>query len=882
MMTSDIQPSSGNIASMRTMERSSKLCRHPGIALLLLVTTLATPSRLPAQDTITTIAPSSEIAWSTDSVAPQRFVSVHGHRAAIFGYSEDGLEFWAYPFQIVSSLKVRFHSEGTTTEIDGEKVLRRIIYSPEAVTRVYTGPDFVVKEKIFVPLDERGAIIRYGVASAKPLDIVIRFVPVLDLMWPGGIGGQATRWGSADSEYLLSEETHRFTARIGSPDIVSHDETPNAGRQLGREPGLSFTIRATGDPSTARVIIAGGSTLQDENLVATKLRQDDGSLEKLAADHYSTLLNRALQIETPDEATNRALAWSELALEQAWVCNPDLGCGLVAGYGPSRTARRPQYDWFFAGDGIVDLPALLASGQYEHAREELEFILRYQDKNTGMIWHELSQSAGWIDWSKYPYMFVHVELTFDFLRAVENYYFTTGDREFVKKHWPAIQSAYGYCRSLIDPKDGLPHIPAGKEGAREQERLTEELALSASWITASHAFAHLAAASDHKSAASEADAISRQAAKTIPTRYWDAKRNFWITGYTRSGAPLSDRQIGPVWILAHGLFSDTQRDFVLQQLASSEYQTDWGTRGRASSSSTYDPNSYANGSVWAVSTSAVAAAFWSAHRPAIAFPVWNALVPWTSLDSLGHMHETLAGDYYHEELESVPEQTWSSATFFASAVNGLLGLQVDAVSNRVTLAPHLPPSWNTVTVRNLHVGSSEINFKLALSVSEMRLEMENFGDPIKILFMPEIPLGAKLGGVELQDRLIRATLEPHEQDAHAKVEFDLAHGKSALAIQFTGGIAIQSELPPVMIGDSSRAIEITNVYLRGPVYTVDFNYQPSSVNTFAIRTTWRIKEVQGATCEATSRDWYQLRVAVPTEEKGESSYRRGEVRVSFQ
>lgn len=849
------------------------------MCLLFLSPTIPTIS--PAQDKTATIADLSKLAWSTDSVGPTRFVSVHGRRAAIFGYSEDGLEVWAYPFQIVSSVKVSFRPLGTTTEIDDERILRRIIYSPEAVTRIYAGPDFIVKEKLFVPLGEPGAIIRYEVASARPLDIVIHFVPVLDLMWPGGIGGQATRWSSADSAYLLSEETHRFSARIGSPDIVSHDETPNADRHLGRDPGLSFTIRSSGDPNTARVIIASGSTQQDENEVATRLRQDS-SLEKLAADHYSALLNSALQIETPDAQINRALAWSEVALEQAWVCNPDIGCGLVAGYGPSRTPRRPQYDWFFAGDGMVDLPALLASGQYEHARDELEFILKYQDKKTGMIWHELSQSAGWIDWSKYPYMFVHVELTFDFLSAVENYLSTTGDREFVKKHWPAIQSAYGYCRSLIDPKDGLPHIPAGKEGAREQERLTEELALSASWITTSQAFAHLAGAIDDKSAASQADAISRQAAKTIPARYWDEKQNFWITGRTLSGAPLADRQIGPVWTLAHGLFSDTQRDSVLQQLGSSDFRTDWGMRGRAASSSTYDPNSYANGSVWAVSTSAVANAFWSAHRPAIAFQVWNALVPWSSLDSLGHMHETLAGDYYHEELESVPEQTWSSATFFNAAVTGVLGLQVDALSHRITLSPHLPPTWNTITIQNVHIGSSEIDFNLVASAGEVRLDMENSGGPVKILFAPEIPLGAKLGRAQLQGRPIKAILEPHAQDTHARIEFDLPHGKAALTIEFTGGVAIQSETEPVMIGDPSRAIQITDVSLHGSVYTVNFNYRPSSVNTFAIRTPWRVKDVQGATCKPTLQDWYELTVSAPAQTNDKSSYRTGEVRVSFQ
>src|SRR5258708_3569583 len=108
---------------------------------------------------------SVKLAWSTDSVGPARFVSVHGRRAAVFGYSEDGLEVWAYPFQILSSYKLSFLAQGTTTAINGQSLLRRIIYSPEAVTRIYAGPDFIVRENIFVPLEEPGAIIRYEVAS---------------------------------------------------------------------------------------------------------------------------------------------------------------------------------------------------------------------------------------------------------------------------------------------------------------------------------------------------------------------------------------------------------------------------------------------------------------------------------------------------------------------------------------------------------------------------------------------------------------------------------------------------------------------------------------------------------------------------------------------
>ena len=59
-------------------------------------------------------------------------------------------------------------------------------------------------------------------------------------------------------------------------------------------------------------------------------------MENAALTHYATLAENALRIVTPDETVNKNLAWAEVALDQARVCNPDLGCGSVGGYGPSR------------------------------------------------------------------------------------------------------------------------------------------------------------------------------------------------------------------------------------------------------------------------------------------------------------------------------------------------------------------------------------------------------------------------------------------------------------------------------------------------------------------------------------------------------------------
>lgn len=815
----------------------------------------------------------SPMQWSTDST--NRFVSVHGRRSGIFGYPETGLEVWAYPVQILRSFAVHFRPEGTTSEMDGRTLLRRIVYSPEFITRIYAGPDFVIREKLFVPLNELGAIISYEIEGLRPINVIVDFVPVLDLMWPAAIGGQEALWDSSASAYVISEPTHRFTALIGSPEIVAHDETRNFNRPPTGSTHLAFTLHV--EPhKTSRVIIAESKSEQGVTALSRSLLTNENALEKSAVDHYFDLKNHALEIETPDAEVNRALAWSEMALDQAWVCNPDLGCGMVGGYGPSRKARRPQYDWFFAGDGMVAVRGLLAEGEYERARQELEFILKYQDPKTGMIWHELAQSAAALDWKSYPYLYLHVDLSFEFVNTVAEYYSTTGDLDFLNSHWDSIQAAYRYCRSLLE-EDGLPHIPAEKRGEREQDLLSDELALSVNWLTASQSFATLAEATAHADSAQASRAIADKLGPAIVKRYWDAKQNSWITGYTRSGLPLLMRGMGPISVLEQLPLSSAQRNSILGELASSNFQTDWGTRGNGSNAASYDPNSYASGSVWAFSTSAAATAFWKEHRPVTASSTWSALLPWTSLDSLGHIHETLAGDFFHEELESVPEQTWSSSGLLSSTVKGLLGLEIDGAQSRIAFAPHLLPIWDAITIKHVRAAKSELSISMVQSTTGSRLVIRNDGPPLKFVFAPEIPFGAKLGMAKLGSGAIAATLEQHPQDSHAKIEFNLGHGSTSLTVDYSGGIAILPDLPHPELGDASHAIKIISTILQGRTFTVDFDYVPSSESTFSVRTPWTIRDVNGGTMQAIAPGLYRCRINSDPADREAGDYRHGTV-----
>lgn len=822
------------------------------------------------------------------SVATHRFVASHGRNAVLMGYPETGLEFDAYPLQIVSGYQIGFRPEGAATETDARLLLRRVAATPDSVTRIYAGPDYVVRETLFVPLDRAAAILSYEVDAAHPLDIVVHFTPVLDLMWPAALGGQSTRWNADVSAYVLTEPAHGFRALIGSGQIVAHDSTVNS--TLHADGKLAFSIRprrnADGDGSAsamATVLIAQVPANQsDPAVVMRALDADAGALKAEAVAHYRSLQQGALRLRTPDVAVNDALAWAPIALDQAWVCNPELGCGFVAGYGPSRSARRPQYAWFFAGDGLIATEALVSAGSFARAREELEFIVRYQDLKTGMVWHELAQSANYVEWVKYPYMFVHVDISFAWLNTVARYVANSGDNDFAVKHWDSIASAYGYCRALIDDADHLPHIPAGKSGGDEQHSPADDLGLSTSWAEATLSFAALAKIAGHAELTAEAIKAGELARGAIARRYWDTKRNFWINSHGANGAPIYSRGSGPGSAIGAGIFSSAQEEQLLDQIASARFQTDWGTRGIGSDSDIYAPWSYAAGSIFAIHSTQSAQTFWQAHRPQIAWSIFRGIVPWGTLDAPGHIHEVLAGNYFRPQTESVPEQTWSSAGLLDAAVRGLFGIEVRAAQNAIVLHPHMPAEWNEMSAENIRLPQATLAFTLRHDPGSVDLDLRNSGEPADIEFSPEIPLGADVVDAQCDGAKLAVGVMSHAQDTHAQLKFTAAPGESHCHLRLAGGVSIVLPAPAAQVGDASTGIKLTRLRLQGHELVLDADVHARGVDHFRLQTPWKIKSISGANFEAVPHDSYEVRLLRHANPQRADGYAGAHVDVVFE
>ncbi len=816
-----------------------------------------------------------DTAWHFS--AANRYVSAHGRSAWTGGYANQGLEIWAGALQIASEVRPEFRREGDVSTFTAARTLADVAVLPDRLSRTYTGPDFAVREDIRVPAGQPAVLIRYSVQSVTPVQIIVRFRLSLNLMWPAAIGGQSVRWDDSQSAYIFTEPSRQFAAIALAPSAHAHDQPLN--NVLAQTNELAIAL----DSRTPQIVFA---RLNDAS-TATPLTSELTDLKQLLAssgNDEASLRNKDLvasdvQIETPEPDLNRALAWAEIALDQDWVCNDRLGCGFVAGFGPSRRGRRPQYAWYFAGDGMIASHAAMEAGELARARDELKFISKYQ-RADGMIWHEMSQSAPFLDWqNKYPYMFVHADLTYPYISAVADYVRRSDDRGFLQEIWPSLQKAFAYGASLAG-SDGLPRIPAQTLGADEQSALADEIGLSAAWIAAGEDYTFLSEAIGDKEASSTAAKMASAARAAFPQRYWSARENSPLHGHRRDGTAVPDRGLSAVEAIKSHLFSEAQMRQILDNISSWRLEADWGTRSWPVGDPGYDPTGYVHGSVSALHTANVALAFWEQHRPDAAFQIWHALVPWAWLDSPGHMHEVLQGNVYMPQSESVPEQAWSSAGFLSAAVEGLFGLEIKAQARQITLTPHLPADWDHAVLRNVPVGNGRLNFSFEQNLNALTVHIENSSEPVHLLYSPEIPLGARSLTATQGTKKLAARITVHEQDAHALLQFDVPRGNSEITLRYQDGISLVLPTAHPMIGDASSGMKVTSVSLNGDVLHLGIDLVPERSNKLEVRTSRAIQNARDAIVEKLSDGKYMLSIQ-SADAKPTGEYRHQEIEIMF-
>jgi glycogen debranching enzyme len=788
-------------------------------------------------DTATTIPffplGASALSLSGNS-RPGMYLAAVGRRAIAMGTEDGPLELWSWPIKWLHDLELSFRIPKYTTPIAGRSIARSVTERPEGITIEYAYEQFTVREHVFVPLDLPAVVILLEVDAVRPLDIIVQFTPDIHFAWPAGLGGQYLIWEQNARAFLFSEGRGLINAFMGSPAVTQASDVPAhmlaaerpqlvlgvgtgteryTAPRLGEPPGHNVNLHVAYVP----IVLAGGQMPRDSALALYRSLLAAGAAErewKRRVAHADSLRSTMLALHSPDTLLNKAVEYAKINLDESMVCNPDLGCGLVAGYGLSGAASdRPGFGWFFGGDASINSFAMTGAGEAPLVRDgALRFFSKYQ-RADGKITHEISQGAGHVDWFSYPYPYYHGDTTPFWILAFGEYWRQTGDTALVRTLWSNLRRAYDWSRRTDLDGDGLMENPAAGAGALEvgdlQIGILSDIYLSGVWIASLERFAEMAAAIGQPTLGDSARAIRATALRTVESRLWMQPLKQYAFALLKDGTVNPALTAWAATAMAFGVLDKHHGAEMASRIASSTIMTDWGARPLSATSSLFDPLHYNNGAVWPFVTGFVSLAEYQYHNAAAG---WFALqsIARTGFDqSLGRNPEVISGRLYKPLDTAVPQQFFATSMVLTPLLRGLLGIDVDVPSRRVTVAPHLPPEWDSVTVDNVPVGTEKWSLTVRRMPGRITLAVRRSapsGPPFELVFSPALALGARPLGASMS--------QIFDGDLHATVRTTLADAAS-LSVSYSNGWSIVPPSMPATIGARSLAPRILSERILG-------------------------------------------------------------------
>lgn len=790
-----------------------------------------------------------------------------GRKFAILGDESGSFEAWAYPLKLLRNFEFSFLVGSSTRLIPARDIVRYISVTPEATALTYTYQSFTVEAIYITPLQESGAMILLKVDSTTPLTIVCGFLPVLQPMWPAGLGGQYAYWDDKLKAYIISESTMKNHGIIGSPAASGISYTP--AHMLSDTPN-EFKIEIP-DPAAAAhkyipIYLAGGKGLRDEVIkVYNKLMSDPEKFYRENEAYYKSLSQNTLQIQTPYEKLNLAFEWAKVAYDNLVVENPDLGKGLVAGLGASGTSGRPGFGWFFGGDAFINSLSLLSYGAFSTVRDTLAFNQKWQRKD-GKMAHELSQAAGYIDWwNDYHYGYIHADTTPYYIVAMYDYLRMSGDEAFIKESWDSLKRAYEWCLSTDANGDGLMDNSKAGLGALEYGSLTgieTDIYLASIWTQAAYAMQHLARTAGDSVYAEKVFQDYDKAKEAFNEKFWDEEKRFYVYAFNASGEKVNEISPWNAPGLMWGLGTPERSLLSIEKLSSSELTTDWGTRSLSSQSHSYEPLGYNYGAVWPFITSWVSTAQFKHHLHLQGYGSLATTAQHTFDHALGSISEVFCGSHYFWPQETVAHQGFSTAGVVLPLVRGLMGLEGDMLSKTIFFSPHFPANWREVSIRNYKIGNAVFSFnykrykgKIAVSVQSQNAE------GYKLYFCPALGTGSTIKSLKVDGNPFAFRIQDKKQMVLCHAEIPLKNHSMMIEMEFLPTVEILPPLLKTKVGERDKGLKIISVEKEGGLLKVKVQGLADEFYELGVMNEDLIDSAEGASLEGN-----KLKIKIPHEE----------------
>jgi len=783
-------------------------------------------------------------------------------RMLVMGRENGGIdELWSHPFMALRDYQAGVWFENSDNIVWLESLVPEIEVTPVSFKRTYRFRRAYLEEVICSHPTEALTAIHYefrGITGAK---LVIRLKSNLRFMWPyseNTTGTIAYEWHQGIQAFRIEDLKNGFSIVAGINKKPVY-QAIGQYEQTGITPGLLHS-GSTQSPDSVFVT----STTQQHQVSAIlllDLQANDrfdvvfaasANNKKEATDLYRKAIPRPywvyltalrnhekstqsyLSIQSPDRSFDEGYQWALSGTGKFMINTPGIGRSLAAGYsttsygwdGGHRINGRPGYAWYFGRDGAWSGYALLQAGAFEDVRSMLELFIRYQDPS-GKIFHELTTSG-----------VVHydaADATPLFLSLAGRYLNYSGDVNFILRNWNAIEKSLQYCFSTDTDQDGLIENTSVGHGWEEGGMLFgthTTLYLASCWAEALKQSAYMANIAGKRIMALKLSKEEGKVLNTINTSFWNPESSFFYHGKYQDGTFHPEPAVMAAVPLLFRQVNDTsQWKPVLTTLSTNEFSTDWGVRIIGENSPAFRPDSYHQGSVWPLFTGWTSLAGYQYGRSAQAFShLMSNLLTYRSW-ALGYVPEVLHGSEY-KPYGVCSHQCWSETMVLQPAIEGMLGLERDAIENRISLSPRVPAHWDSLKIQNIRVGTSYIHAFLKETPALTTWIFEPAGKnekPVQVSIQPGFASGTRVHRILVDGKEIESGQNGMAGNIQLSVE-----ARRVIEMYKSPGIAVLPAITEPKEGSISRGIRIIEEVLRGKTYQVTVRGRSGSTGSIRI------------------------------------------------